>query len=140
MAHAAWRRGGRSLLAAVLVLVAVALVASACGGGGSAGAGGGTTAQVSLKEYSITIDGTTLSKGGSMQMKPGKVTFNVTNDGTMVHDFAITGPGVDESQPKGLQPKQSTTVSVTLQKGSYQVWCTQPGHKDLGMYGVIQVQ
>ncbi|MDI3298409.1 MAG: plastocyanin/azurin family copper-binding protein [Bacillota bacterium] len=136
---AAWRRSWRPLLAAWAVLAAVALVAAACGGGGSAGAGGNTV-QVSLQEYKIVVGGTTLTKGNSMQMKPGQVTFKVTNDGSMQHDFAIQGPGVDETNPQALQPRQSTSVTVTLQKGTYQVWCTQPGHKDLGMYGQIDVQ
>lgn len=138
--RAAWRQGWRPLLAVWAVVAALALVAAACGGG-SAGAGGGSnTAQVSLQEYKIVINGTALTKGSSMQMKPGQVTFKVTNDGTMAHDFAIQGPGVDQSNPQALQPKQSTSVTVTLQKGTYQVWCTQPGHKDLGMYGQIEVQ
>jgi uncharacterized cupredoxin-like copper-binding protein len=135
------RRSWRSLLLAAAVLAALLVTATACGGGGgtapNTGSSGAATVPVSLTEYAITINGTSLSKGSSMNMKAGKVTFQVTNNGAMVHDFAIQGPGVDVSHPQALQPHQSTTVTVTLQSGSYNVWCTQPGHKDLGMYGVI---
>jgi len=34
---------------------------------------------------------------------------------------------------------QSGSLTVTLQKGTYQLWCGVPGHKDKGMVTTITV-
>jgi len=34
---------------------------------------------------------------------------------------------------------QSGSLTVTLQKGTYQLWCGVPGHKDKGMAASITV-
>ena len=79
-------RALRARAVVVLTLVAVGLAAlglSACGGGSKqkSDAPAGSTLTVSLKEWSVQVS--------AQQVKPGKVTFEVSNDGTMPHDFVV---------------------------------------------------
>ena len=38
-----------------------------------------------------------------------------------------------------VQPGESGQLTVTPQKGTYELWCSVPGHKELGMDLKIQV-
>jgi uncharacterized cupredoxin-like copper-binding protein len=67
-------------------------------------------------------------------VKAGKVTFKVTNKGKIKHDFSIAG-----KKTKMLSAGQSTTLTVTLKKGSVAYKCTVSGHAAAGMKGTIKV-
>jgi uncharacterized cupredoxin-like copper-binding protein len=46
----------------------------------------------------------------------------------------ITGPGVQQAKTADLiSPGESESVTVTLQKGSYDIYCGVPGHKAMGI-------
>jgi plastocyanin len=83
------------------------------------------------KEYSITLS--------TMTFKPGVYTFEVQNTGTMPHDLTIAGPGVAQQSSPTVQAGGSAQLTVTLQAGTYELWCSIPGHKQLGMDLKIQV-
>ena len=74
----------------------------------------------------------TLSK---KTVSTGKVTFKVTNKGTLEHDFKIAG----KVTPK-LKPGKTVSLTVTLKKGKAPYLCTIPGHAAAGMKGVITVK
>jgi outer membrane protein assembly factor BamB/plastocyanin len=65
------------------------------------------------------------------------VTIDVSNDGAVVHDFFQPDTKADTGQ---IQPGQSGTAVVNLPPGTYQYWCSIPGHRDAGMSGTITVQ
>jgi uncharacterized cupredoxin-like copper-binding protein len=90
----------------------------------SGGGGGAQTVQVSEKEFKITLPSTTL--------KPGNYTFDLSNDGKIQHDLAIDGPGVNEKTPL-INGGQHATLKVKLAAGTYDFYCSVPGHKQLGM-------
>ena len=97
------------------------------GGGGSSsgGAGNGTPVDVTLADFSIDV-------AGGTNLKPGTYTFNVTNNGPSAHNLTIEGPGVDnQATPTFSSGTQSLTVTLT--KGSYDFFCSVPGHKEAGM-------
>jgi uncharacterized cupredoxin-like copper-binding protein len=79
------------------------------------------TVQVSEVEFKITLSTTNL--------KAGKVTFEVKNDGKIAHDFVIKGG------PKTplIQPGGSATLTTTLTPGKVHFYCTVPGHEQAGM-------
>lgn len=79
------------------------------------------TVQVSEVEFKITLSTTNL--------KAGKVTFEVKNDGKIAHDFAIKGG------PKTplIQPGGSATLTTTLKAGKVHFYCSVPGHEQAGM-------
>jgi len=65
-----------------------------------------------------------------------KVTF--TNNGTYPHNFTIDALNV---KGKTIQPGQSDVVTFAATKaGTYQYYCSVPGHKDKGMVGTLTVK
>ena len=121
--------------------LALTLVAAACtsggddvegGGGGAQAAGGSTTFEVVLSDFAIQPD--------LIQAAPGEVlAFNVSNDGSSPHTFAVdTGNGV-EATPE-LQAGDTATLEVpALEAGDYKIYCTVAGHEELGMVGSLAV-
>ena len=130
------------------LLVGAVLALAGCGGGSSAGtaaappadttpaasapavtssavAAAGTPVTATEKEFSITLSQSTFTAGA--------YTFTVTNAGTFPHNLVIEGPGVDQQSSPTLQPGQNAPLDVTLQAGSYELWCAVDGHKDKGM-------
>jgi plastocyanin len=97
------------------------------GGGG----GAGQTVQVSEKEFKITLPSTTL--------KPGSYTFDLSNNGKIQHDLAINGPGVNNAKTPLINGGQHTTLKVKLSAGTYDFYCSVPGHKQLGMDVKVKV-
>jgi uncharacterized cupredoxin-like copper-binding protein len=62
----------------------------------------------------------------------GSYTFDVSNDGKIVHDLVVKGGGVDDATPH-IDPGQSSSLKVDLKPGTYDVYCSIPGHKAAGM-------
>jgi plastocyanin len=126
----------RSILI-LLAAAAVALGAVACGGGSSSGssapataAGGssqasGSAVDVTLKDFSIAV-------AGGSSLAPGTYTFHVTNDGPSAHNLTINGPGV-ANQATPTFGSGTKDLTVTLKDGSYELYCSVPGHKQAGM-------
>ena len=134
----------RTFAIAALVAV-VALGATACGSGSSGSsstpvaAGGGSTTgthgtlvNVTLKEYSITVS-------GGMTLAAGTYTFHVTNAGTMGHNLTVNGPGVSNQTTGTFAAGGTADLTVTLQNGTYDLYCSVPGHKQLGMDATMTV-
>lgn len=80
-----------------------------------------TTDQASETEFKIAL--------GSTELKAGKITFDVKNDGKIPHDLAIKGG----EKTKLIQPGGSAQLMVTLKPGKYHLYCTVPGHEQAGM-------
>jgi mono/diheme cytochrome c family protein len=78
---------------------------------------------------------------------PGKVVFKVTNAGKLVHNFKVCTLAVKTSAKntcngvgtRKLNAGQSTVLTVTLKKGTYEYLCTIAGHAAGGMKGLIGV-
>jgi uncharacterized cupredoxin-like copper-binding protein len=88
-----------------------------------------TTVQVSGKEFSFKLSTKSISR-------PGTVTFNFKNAGTMLHDFKINGKKTPLIRPG----KTSRLVVSFKKKGKYSYLCTVPGHAAAGMRGVFTVR
>ncbi|HEU0165554.1 MAG TPA: cupredoxin domain-containing protein, partial [Thermomicrobiales bacterium] len=65
------------------------------------------------------------------------VTITITNKGVLQHDFTIDAAKV---QSKLLNGGDSDTVTVNLPAGTYEYYCSVPGHKEAGMVGTLTVQ
>ena len=144
-------RVGRHITGASLAFTAVAaLVLSGCGGGDSnssestspsettspsestsSGPSQGTEVTAVEKEFSITLTPDTFS--------PGTYTFNVENQGNFDHNLTIEGPGVDSEASPTIASGETAQLTVTLQKGSYELWCSVDSHKEEGMDITIDV-
>ena len=88
---------------------------------------GNTTVQVGMFEYRFDLSQTTVPSG--------KVTFVITNKGSEVHNFDITGVKAGAF----LTPGQSETWTVSLPAGAYTYLCDVPFHLDRGMTGQLTV-
>lgn len=125
----------------IAVVTAVAIASAGCGGSGSGGsappssssssslssssAASGTPLKVVEEDYSITPSKSSLP--------PGAYTFQINNEGKTAHNLTVAGPGVSAAASPEIAPGQSGQLTVTLMKGSYELWCSIDGHKDLGM-------
>jgi plastocyanin len=65
------------------------------------------------------------------------VMHNVSNSG-MDHGIAISGHGIKKVGPI-VAPGHTSTVTVTLRRGSYTFYCPVPGHEQAGMKGTLTV-
>jgi uncharacterized cupredoxin-like copper-binding protein len=120
----------------VALLAAAALVPVACGGDGTAGVGGqgqAAVARVVVEETEFTI---ALSEQG---LEPGAYTFVVENIGSAEHALEIEGPGLGETATETIAPGQSAKLAVTLEDGTYRLYCLIDGHRERGMALVLAV-
>jgi plastocyanin len=134
-----------SLLA--IAPVAVALVIAGCGGGNSSSSTAATTGSSSGSGGQGQLLKLTADPGGQLRFdtakltaKPGKVTIRMTNPSSagMDHGIAVEGNGVDSDGPT-VAPGNTSSVTVTLKKGTYVYYCPVPGHKQAGMKGTLTV-
>jgi uncharacterized cupredoxin-like copper-binding protein len=121
------------------LLAPLVVVLAGCGGssGGSktqaaASGGGGQTIQVKEVEYKLTPSSFKVAK-------PGTVTFEVKNAGTMGHALEVEGNGVEE-KTSTISAGSSAKLTVNLSKnGTYEVYCPIDGHRSLGMEAKLVV-
>jgi uncharacterized cupredoxin-like copper-binding protein len=97
----------------------------------TAAAAPGTAMTVTESEFTITLP----SKG----LSAGTYTFKVSNKGKFAHDLVVDGPGVQDKTSAIVAPGSTGDLTVTLQKGSYEFYCSVDGHKDMGMDVTVQV-
>ena len=75
-------------------------------------------------------------EAASTKLKAGQITFQARNAGKIPHDLAIKGMS---AKTKLIQPGQSAELTVTLKAGTYELYCTVPGHEAAGMKQNITV-
>jgi uncharacterized cupredoxin-like copper-binding protein len=83
-----------------------------------------TMVKVSETEFKIKLPKTSVPAGS--------YAFDVQNDGQAPHDLVVKGAGVDE-RTKTLNAGESATLKVDLEPGTYELYCSLPGHKQAGM-------
>ncbi|MFG2118821.1 copper-binding protein [Streptomyces sp. NPDC048710] len=119
---------------------ALLLAACSSGGGGQASssassgtpqAGSGTRVAVTETEFTLKLPRTSFT--------PGTYTFVSENAGKTTHALSIDGPGVQDARTKDIPAGHSGTVTVTLKKGTYDVYCPIDSHKQMGMDQHINV-
>ena len=121
--------------------VAAGVLAAGCGGGSNedeatpqttGGSGGAVNAvDVTLDEWSIAPQ--TISVDTT-----GEVTFRVTNAGAQQHALEVEGGGVEE-ETDTLDPGSDGTLTVTLERGTYEVYCPLFDHRSRGMEATLAV-
>jgi uncharacterized cupredoxin-like copper-binding protein len=112
---------------------------------GLAGCGAPGPINATIKDYALQVNQTTT--------KSGKVSFKITNTGSVVHEFVIvqtdlaadklpTNPdgSIDEEKLESpgeqgdLDVGKSADLTVDLKPGRYLLICNLPNHYKLGMH------
>lgn len=114
----------------VVALAAVALLA-ACGGGASGPPAGAIT--LKLTDYAFGP--------ATLTAPSGKVVFYLVNSGTTAHDMVIRDSSKKRLGASELvAPGDSKVFTVdNIPAGSYEIFCSQPGHEANGMVGKLTV-
>ena len=94
-------------------------------------AGNATTLTASETEFSIK-----LSKSS---VPAGDYTFAISNDGNAPHNLSIKGPGIGGETSDTFQGGEDGELTVTLQKGTYTLWCAVGTHRAQGMETTLTV-
>ena len=121
----------RKHLVLIAVVAGLGLAAAGCGGKSSSSTplASTTPATTAAASAGATLDGTVgpgftigLTQGGKAvtTLTAGTYTLNV-NDQADIHDFHLTGPGVDVSTDVAFKGTKSFTI--TLKAGSYHFQC-----------------
>lgn len=125
-----------------LILIAAAITLASCSSGSSnpttttvpstsAGTTAGTAMMVTESEFTITLP--------SKTVPAGTYTFKVTNKGKFAHNLTVDGAGVQDKATPTLAPGSTGDLTATLQKGSYEFYCSVDSHKQMGMDVTVQV-
>ncbi len=140
-----------------VVLVAAAMLLVGCSSGATpsavapasqAGSGGGTSVTAALTEYKVDL--------GATSAPAGPVTFQLTNKGTIVHEFVVfktdlagdklpmsaDGATADEAgagmavvdEVEDIEVGATPTLAVDLPAGHYVVLCNVEAHYKSGMW------
>ena len=123
---------------------AIGIVVAACGGGGSqapttsqpaasqpaasAGQPSGTTISVGATEFAFDPATIVIPAGGG-------ATVTLINKGTVEHDITVDALSVKIF----AKPGDTVSGTVTAKAGTYEFYCSIPGHKQAGMVGTLTV-
>lgn len=65
------------------------------------------------------------------------VTIELPNNGAAAHNFNIDELGIHSGD---VAPGAATTVTINAPAGTYEYYCSIPGHRQAGMVGTLIVQ
>jgi plastocyanin len=119
-------------IAAAAAIVGLPLIA--CGGGSSASGGcGAGTGSPSTEVHAL--DSLKYDKS-DYTAKAGDVTFQLVDDGALVHSLLVRGKDC-KLQVASKGDKKTGTVNLTA--GTYEIYCDVPGHESAGMKATLTV-
>lgn len=118
-------------LALATAVVAIVMAGSSGDDGAvvAVGAGGAVSeAEADLSEFAIDLSASTLPAGGRLEVR---------NNGTTVHNLAVRD--TDVLSPN-IEAGETASVDLGgLAEGTYEVYCTIPGHTEAGMSASLTI-
>jgi len=145
------------LMPVTAAIVAVALLA-ACGDDDDAGPSPGNPAGSGSEAVRLAIvtDDSFVFRPDKLEVGAGKpVTLTLENRSTStVHDFTVERIGVEHVEVEGSEHAHNDDLAlhvaadagatgtmnfVATEPGSYEFYCTVPGHREAGMKGTLTV-
>jgi uncharacterized cupredoxin-like copper-binding protein len=106
----------------IFVFVVLACLAAAPG---RAGATTFSNVGVTETEYHVTLGRTTVPHGG--------ITFSIANFGQDDHNLKVARHRIAYAFSGRIAAGDHTQLTVTLPRGTYNVFCSIPGHRSMGM-------
>jgi plastocyanin len=74
----------------------------------------------------------------ALEAPAGTITLVMENPSAIEHNIAVRGEGVDE-QGAVVGQGETSRVTVDLEPGEYEFYCSVPGHDEAGMNGTLTV-
>jgi len=93
--------------------------------------GGGETIQISETEFALDPSEVTAAAG--------EITFEIANDGSIPHNLEVEGEGVEEVSST-IEGGASDSLTVSLEPGTYELYCAIGNHAEQGMAGELTVE
>ena len=75
-----------------------------------------------------------------LELRAGEVEFNPANLGEDDHDFSVRDAAAALLVTVQIGPGQSDSIRLTLPAGIYTLYCSLPGHEELGMRADVTVR
>ncbi len=150
-----WRnRPGRLAVLMVAGLLTVG-AAAGCGGDDSGDAAAPTTtetpaattaapsattapAEATVLEIPAAADNTLAFETTEVTAPAGEITLRMPNPSALPHNIAIDEPELTEGEVVGNGGVSE--ITVTLPPGTYEYYCSVPGHREAGMVGTLTVE
>jgi hypothetical protein len=86
-------------------------------------------------EYRLTLSRATV--------KPGRVLIELENRGEDDHDLRLqritSKPDAPVARWAVTKPGKLSELTLSLRRGRYRLWCSLPGHRELGMRATLRV-
>ncbi|PKN82036.1 MAG: hypothetical protein CVU47_04555 [Chloroflexi bacterium HGW-Chloroflexi-9] len=141
----------------LLVLFAViGLLAAACGGGDGSDAEGDDAA---VREVGVMMRDIVFEPAIIEVERGERVRLNFENSGALVHDFSVDlmpmgrmamtggtsgnghgGHGAEAAMHMALAAGEHGMIEFeATEVGEYVYYCTEPGHREAGMHGILRV-
>ncbi|HUP64186.1 MAG TPA: hypothetical protein VM557_02750 [Thermoanaerobaculia bacterium] len=87
--------------------------------------------ELAIREPIVTtLNDSAISLSGTPEL--GANAFQITNNGTSAHSFAVEGQGVREALEGEMQPLEVRTLNVELTAGTFRAFCPVAGHAARG--------
>jgi uncharacterized cupredoxin-like copper-binding protein len=103
------------------------------GNGGDNGGGSGSSIDLEMGEMYFNPDSISADAGST-------VTINLENAGSMLHDFTIDDLGGERVHVElAAGESDSFTLNIPDEAGTYDFYCSVPGHRQAGMEGTLEV-
>lgn len=99
----------------------------------SAGGAGGTLT-IAADESALAYDKTEL------ETSAGEVTIDFDNPSPIPHDVVVRGQDGNDIGGTDVITQSEASVTLDLEPGDYQFYCSVPGHEEAGMVGTLTVE
>ncbi len=124
---------------ALLLLVLAIPLAAGCGSGDDGDDGDTSAADTTAGGATIQVEATEFQFNPSdLSAEAGEVTIDLSNAGSAEHAIEVEGNGVEESSDT-IGGGDSTQLTVTLEEGTYTIYCPVGNHREQGMEGTLTV-
>jgi plastocyanin len=120
-----------------LLIIPVLVLAAGCGGG-SGGGGSSTPANAQVVEIDVASSGFAFTTS-SATANAGAVELRSKNPQSISHDISLKGNGIDVHGNLVSSGGVSTVTIKDLKPGTYEYFCSVPGHEQAGMKGTLTV-
>lgn len=124
----------RTVMTPLAALAVLALTVAGCGSSDAVAVDAARPVAIAMSEFRLDPQ--------DVRVEAGRRTFEIRNEGTMVHRFELRSENLRDRLVIGrpLRPGESETLTVELAPGSYVMRCAQERHNTLGEHGTVEVE